>query len=170
VQLFAAIAHANDVRCDVAHTSTQVFAYGFDTDIDTCQALYTSLVVQMVRACDLYLKTGRHRAAGVAAVTARLNFQLAFATRIGKRLATVKADVERTVVASAAPGTAVALRDKELELTDFYARTSAARGHWRGARGSFGYAPGPALAGDRAGRAARLGTSPELPSARAQLT
>lgn len=170
VQLFAAIAHANDVRCDVAHTSAQIFAYGFDTDLDTCQALYASLVVQMVRACDNYLKTGRHRAAGVAAVTARLNFQLAFATRIGKRLSTIKAEVEQSVVRAAAPGTALALRDKEVELVDFYVRTSTARGRWRGAQGSFGYAPGPAQAGDRAGRNARIGGAPELPSARAQLT
>ncbi|NUS43033.1 MAG: DUF2786 domain-containing protein, partial [Mycobacteriaceae bacterium] len=48
VQLFLAIAHANDVRCDVASNSTQVYAYGFDTDLDTCEALYGSLLVQMV--------------------------------------------------------------------------------------------------------------------------
>jgi len=169
VQLFVAIAHANDVRCDIAQTSTQVFAYGFDTAIDACEALYASLIVQMVRACDIYLKTGRHRDAGIAGVTARLNFQLAFATRIGKRLTGARVDVEREIVETATPGTALALRNKELELADFYARTSTARGSWRGARASFGYAPGPAQAGDRAGRYARLAGSPEITSARAQL-
>ena len=34
VQLFTAIAHANDVKCDVASNSTFVYAYGFAEDID----------------------------------------------------------------------------------------------------------------------------------------
>ena len=58
VQLFSVIAHANDVRCDVASNSTFVYAYGFVEDIDATHALYASLVVQMVRACDSYLSTG----------------------------------------------------------------------------------------------------------------
>ncbi len=192
VQLFVAIAAANDVRCDVARSSTQVYAYGFDTDIDTCEALYTSLLVQMVRASDQYIKSGRYRSATVekivvesrwgrkvqrriqapvAAVTARLNFQMAFAARIGKRLAEVKADVEAEAKAepSAAAGTTLALRDKELELHDFYSRTSEARGTWRGPQESASYSAAARRAGDKAGRAARLGTSAELGAARGQL-
>ncbi|MBF6159328.1 DUF2786 domain-containing protein [Nocardia cyriacigeorgica] len=194
VQLFVAIASANDVRCDVARTSTQVYAYGFDTDIDTCEALYTSLLVQMVRASDQYIKSGAYRSATVekivvevrggrrvrrrvqapvAAVTARLNFQMAFAARIGKRLAEVKSEVEteaRAEPSAASTGTALALRNKEVELVDFYTRTSEARGTWRGPQASTGYAPAARTAGDRAGRAARLGTSPELPAPRGRLT
>src|SRR6202035_2267056 len=34
VQLFTLIARANDVRCDVAHNSTYVNAYGFAEDVD----------------------------------------------------------------------------------------------------------------------------------------
>jgi hypothetical protein len=192
VQLFVAIAAANDVRCDVARTSTQVYAYGFDSDIAACEALYTSLLVQMVRASDLYIKSGQYRSATVeklvvekrygrkvqrrvlapvAAVTARLNFQMAFAARVGRRLATVKADVEAEAQADTAtsPGTAIALRDKELELTSFYTRTSEARGTWRGPQESAGYSPAARRAGDRAGRVARLGSSPELGAARGQL-
>ncbi|MGY4098256.1 DUF2786 domain-containing protein [Nocardia sp. R16R-3T] len=191
VQLFVAIAAANDVRCDVARTSTQVYAYGFDSDIDTCAALYTSLLVQMVRASDQYIKSGQYRCATVekivtekrwgrkvqrrvqapvAAVTARLNFQMAFAARIGRRLAEVKAEVEAEVVPeTVATGTALALRNKEIELTDFYQRTSDARGTWRGPQASAGHSAAARRAGDRAGRAARLGTSPELGAARGQL-
>ncbi|WP_433196775.1 DUF2786 domain-containing protein [Nocardia sp. CA-107356] len=192
VQLFVAIAAANDVRCDVARTSTQVFAYGFDTDIDTCEALYTSLLVQMVRASDQYIKSGRYRSATVekivmekrwgrqvqrriqapvAPVTARLNFQMAFAARIGHRLAEVKAEVEAEVMPeTTAAGTALALRNKEIELTDFYKRTSEARGTWRGPQASAGHSAAARRAGDRAGKAARLGTSPEIGSARGQLS
>ncbi len=195
VQLFVAIAAANDVRCDVTRTSTQVYAYGFDTDIATCEALYTSLLVQMVRASDHYIKSGAYKSATVekivvetrwgrtvqrriqapvAAVTARLNFQMAFADRIGRRLAQVKADVEAEAVdadttAAESAGTALALRNKDLELTDFYSRTSEARGTWRGPQESTGYSPAARRAGDRAGRTARLGLSPELPSARGTL-
>ncbi|MFQ6393342.1 DUF2786 domain-containing protein [Nocardia sp. KC 131] len=191
VQLFVAIAAANDVRCDVARTSTQVYAYGFDSDIDTCAALYSSLVVQMVRAADLYIKSGQYRTATVekivtekrwgrqvqrrvqapvAAVTARLNFQMAFAARIGRRLASVKAEVVAEVVPdAAAAGTVLALRDKEIELTDFYSHTSEARGTWRGPQTSAGHSAAARRAGDRAGRAARLGASPELDAARGQL-
>ncbi|WP_246002898.1 DUF2786 domain-containing protein [Nocardia tenerifensis] len=192
VQLFVAIAHANDVRCDVARTSTQVYAYGFDSDIDTCEALYASLLVQMVRASDQYIKSGQYRTATVekvvtekrwgrqvqrrvqapvAGVTARLNFQMAFAARIGRRLAAVKAEVEAEVVpADSAAGTALALRDKEIELADFYTSTSEARGTWRGPQASAGHSAAARRAGDRAGKAARLGTSPELGAARGQLT
>ncbi|WP_433712580.1 DUF2786 domain-containing protein [Nocardia sp. CA-084685] len=191
VQLFVAIAAANDVRCDVARTSTQVYAYGFDSDIDTCEALYASLLVQMVRASDQYIKSGQYRSATVekivteqrwgrkvrrrvqapvAAVTARLNFQMAFAARIGRRLAEVKAEVEAEVVPeTVATSTALALRNKEIELTDFYKKTSDARGTWRGPQASAGHSAAARRAGDRAGRAARLGATPELGAARAQL-
>ncbi|WP_228808762.1 DUF2786 domain-containing protein [Nocardia otitidiscaviarum] len=218
VQLFVAIAAANDVRCDVARTSTQVYAYGFDGDIDTCEALYASLLIQMVRASDQYIKSGAYKSgtvekvvtekrfgrtvrtrvrAPVAAVTARLNFQMAFAARIGRRLAEVKSEVETEAVrtdgagddagnggaaggsaagdgagsaaAGTANGTALALRDKEVALTDFYRQTSEARGTWRGPEASAGYSSAARRAGDRAGRAARLGTAPELGAARGEL-
>ncbi|MGW0180217.1 DUF2786 domain-containing protein [Nocardia sp. NPDC003345] len=202
VQLFVAIAAANDVRCDVARNSTQVYAYGFAADIGVCEALYSSLLVQMVRASDRYIKSGAYRSATVeklvverragrrvrrtvrvpvAGVTARLNFQMAFAARIGIRLTEAKTEVERAatgraldpaepVSAEQAAGAALALRDKELALTDFYGRNSEARGTWRGPDTSTGYSPDARRAGDRAGRVARLGTAPELDAARSGLT
>lgn len=193
VQLFVVIAAANDVRCDVARTSTHVFAYGFDTDIDTCEALYSSLVVQMVRACDTYLKSGAYRDDGayrpvsdrsgwgrrryerapVAPITARLNFQLGFADRIGQRLATARREAEAEILqrdaGEASRSTALALRNKEVELRDYYSSHSQARGTWRGNREQGSYSEGARSAGDRAGRRARLGNSPELGGARGQL-
>ncbi|MGI5222353.1 DUF2786 domain-containing protein [Nocardia sp. CA-290969] len=201
VQLFVAIADANDVRCDVARTSTQVYAYGFAADIDVCEALYSSLLVQMVQASDRYIKSGAYRSATmekvvverrrgrrvrrvvrvpVAGVTARLNFQMAFAARVGARLAEARAQVERAATTrdmhaaepiseEQAAGTALALRGKEIELADFYSRNSEARGTWRGPQTSTGYAPDARQAGDRAGRVARLGFSPELDAARGRL-
>ena len=170
VQLFAVIAAANDVRCDVASNSTFVYAYGFPEDIDTTHALYASLVVQMVRSCDAYLATGAHRP--TPTITARLNFQLAFGSRIGKRLAEARDDAKReaTNSRSAAPGTAIALRNKEVELRDHYRTESKARGTWRASSSSAGYSSAARRAGDRAGRQARLGASPELPKSRNRLS
>ena len=169
VQLFAGIASANDVRCDVASNSTFVYAYGFAEDIDASHALYASLVVQMVRTCDAYLATGAHRP--TPTITARLNFQLAFGARIGRRLSEARDEARReaTAARSASPGAAVALRNKEVELRDHYRIESRARGTWRAASASAGYSSAARRAGDRAGRHARLGANPELPGARTRL-
>jgi Protein of unknown function (DUF2786) len=169
VQLFVLIAAANDVRCDIASNSTFVYAYGFAEDIDATHALYASLVVQMVRSSDSYLATGAHRP--TPTITARLNFQLAFGARVGQRLAEAREQARQEVTKDRerAPGTAIALRDKEIELHDFYRSTSKARGSWQASRATAGYSSAARRAGDRAGRNARLGHSPELPGARSAL-
>lgn len=131
VLLFVVIGQANNLTCDVARDSTRVYAYGFASDIDLTEALYASLVVQMVRASDAYIKSGDHSrelvlrqveaadrygrrrtqtvARPVHATTARISFQEAFAARIGRRLLEAKQESERAAVASdtsplAAPG------------------------------------------------------------------
>ncbi len=169
VQLFVVIALANDVRCDVASNSTFVYAYGFAEDIDASHALYASLVVQMVRASDCYITSGAHRP--TPTITARLNFQLAFGARIGQRLAEAREEARREAQNDRhrAPGTAIALRDKDLELRDHYRIASSARGTWQASRASAGYSSAARRAGDRAGKRARLGNNPELSSARAAL-
>lgn len=169
VQLFAGIAAANDVRCDVASNSAFVYAYGFPEDIDASHALYASLVVQMVRSCDLFLSTGAHRP--TPTITARLNFQLAFGARVAQRLAEAREEAKREATKDrrTAPGTALALRNKEVELRDHYRQTSQARGTWQASRASAGYSSAARRAGDRAGRQARLGSAPELPGARSRL-
>jgi hypothetical protein len=169
VQLFAVIAAANDVKVDVASNSTFVYAYGFAEDIDASHALYASLVMQMVRASESYLASGKHRP--TPTITARLNFQLAFGGRIGQRLARARDEATREVQtkSTAHPGTAIALRNKEIELQDFYGRESKARGTWQAHRASAGYSSAARRAGDKAGRRARLGNSPELANGRAPL-
>ncbi|CAJ1586447.1 DUF2786 domain-containing protein [[Mycobacterium] wendilense] len=171
VQLFALIAAANDVRCDVASNSAYVYAYGFVEDLDATHALYASLVVQMVRACDAYLATGAHKP--TPTITARLNFQLAFGARIGQRLAQAREEAQREAArddVKNSTGTAIALRNKEIELTNHYRATSKARGTWQASRASAGYSSAARRAGDRAGKQARLGASPELPGARTPLS
>lgn len=191
VLLFLVIGRANDLICDVARNSTRVFAYGFAADIDAAEALYASLVVQMVRASDAFIKSGGHAAERVTrrvrvqepsprgpgwtrsrvvheerpvhATTARINFQEAFAARIGERLDEARTAARAEAVAAdaaagpRATGVALALRDRELELTDHYRSTSTARGSWSGTRATAGYSEASRRAGDRAGRSARLG-------------
>lgn len=62
VELFHQIALANDVQINVAHNSTYVIAFGFPSDIEVVEALYTSLVVQMVDASEKYLRSGEYKA------------------------------------------------------------------------------------------------------------
>ena len=108
-------------------------------------------------------------------ITARLNFQSAFAERIGKRLAEARdaardeaLDAERE---SGAPerSTAVALRNKELEVRDFYRTESTARGTWRPSSASAGYSEAARRAGDRAGRRAKIGADREFGAPRGAL-
>jgi hypothetical protein len=169
VQLFVVIANANDVKCDVASNSTFVYAYGFAEDIDASHAVYASLVMQMVKASEAYIASGAHRP--TPTITARINFQLAFGARIGKRLAEAREEAQREATKSSdsSPGTAIALRDKDIELKDFYRQTSAARGTWRATSATAGYSSAARRAGDRAGLQARLGNSPELAGARSAL-
>jgi len=169
VQLFVVIAAANDVRCDVASNSTFVYAYGFTEDIDATHALYASLVVQMVRASDSYISSGAHRP--TSTITARLNFQLAFGARVGQRLAEARDQTQRAAKKDRRrpPGTAVALRNKDLELRDYYRDASQARGTWQASRATAGYSSSARRAGDRAGRRAKLGSASELSGARTPL-
>ena len=127
VRLFLEIGRANNVTCDIARDSTRVYAYGFDTDIDITEALYSSLVVQMVRECGEYITSKRFAAETVwrwvrvdgdggrpgrrapthqwqerpvHASPARVTFQHAFAARIGVRLEEAKQQAQRQAVES----------------------------------------------------------------------
>jgi hypothetical protein len=161
VQLFVVIAAANDVKCDVASNSTFVYAYGFGEDIDATHTLYAGLLVQMVKASDAYLKTGSHRP--TPTITARLNFHLAFGARVGQRLSEAREQARQEATEHAAqPGTAIALRNKDIELKSFYRSASQARGTWRASSATAGYSSDARRAGDRAGRRARLGPETEL--------
>jgi Protein of unknown function (DUF2786) len=169
VQLFVVIANANDVKCDIASNSTFVYAYGFAEDIDSSHALYAGLVMQMVKASEAYLSSGRHRP--TPTITARINFQLAFGARIGKRLSEAREQARRDATRNknSRPGTAIALRNKDIELKDFYRQTSEARGTWHATSATAGYSSSARRAGDRAGRRARLGNSTEMAGARTAL-
>lgn len=193
VQLFIAVGRANDLRIDIAHNSTYLIAYGYPADIDTSEALYASLVIQMVRASDEYLRSGAYREETVLVrvrdergrvvtqrrpihgTTARVSFQTAFASRIGERLHWAREEAVADVVqlesahASGPSSTALALTEKALEVTSAYKELSSARGTWGGFSSTGRTSRNALRAGQRAADRARLGAQRELPEGHRQV-
>lgn len=112
---------------------------------------------------------------------ARLDFQEAFASRIGHRLYVAKAeavakareDEEAAVAAEpeapeqAVVGTDLVLADKRKVVRDFYKEQSRARGFYKGYRNEISRTGGLSrAAGRKAADSARLGGERELPGAR----
>lgn len=189
VRLLINIAHANDLKCTISSDSTAVQLHGFASDIAVTRALYESLVVQMVSACEHYLATtepelgerpnrqsGRWEVKPVATITRRIAFYEAFGDRIGTRLDRARQDAVREATESdpaptggAGPvsgETALALRQKEVAVHDFFAealRRNNIRAAWRGDRRSSAFdAPAAARAGTRSATRARLGDQKAL--------
>lgn len=110
VDLYLGIARANDIECTIAHNATKVYAVGFAEDIDVSEALFASLQVQQAKALDVFKREETWRSETVYSetggpygygaykpqtwLTARLNFQEAYAYRIGGRLSEAKRDEE----------------------------------------------------------------------------
>src|SRR4029077_3489126 len=61
IGLFQAIAGAYTIKLDISHRNTYVIAYGVSQDLDLVEAMYSSLVVQMVDAGNQYLKSGEYK-------------------------------------------------------------------------------------------------------------
>lgn len=185
VQLFLVVARNNNLKVDIAHNSSAVIPYGFEADIDLTEALYNSLVVQMVAASEAYLNTGAYRLETVPTAdgwgskpvnktTARIAFQDAFARQVGVRLRAARLTA---VTAATAPfqthngttgGAELVLVRREMAVADHYARNSTAgRRHWGGSRPT--HVSGANDAGRQAGARARLGSEKAIGGHRAQL-
>lgn len=198
VKLFSAIAGPNSITIDIAHNSTYVVAYGFDTDIDTVEQLYNSLVTQMVAASAEYIRSGAHREEEVEgwvvekrwsawsgrwvkepvwgvkkinATTARLSFQEAFARRIGKRLVEAKREAVAQAPAQASGQSAeLVLVGREVAVAEHYKANSNARGSYKGGSGRQSHSSYASRAGDKAGRSARIGTATAIGGSRKAVT
>jgi len=164
VRLLLAIAAANDLRALISFDSTRVYLYGFPSDIDVTKAMYESVLVQMVADCESHLHTDqetRH----IATITRRLAFYEGYAARIGERLlrarATTQADLAEQAEPDVSESTALAVKAKEVEVSDYFAeilRRQNIRGSWKGGRRSSWFnAPQSYAAGDSAASRARLG-------------
>lgn len=107
---------------------------------------------------------------------ARANFYRAYTVRIGVRLADARyaamedvketaydvTDDEGQAVKSSAE---IVMRDKAVEVRDYYKSASTARGTWKGPRTSAGSSTAR-TAGDNAGRSARLGANKAIGGSR----
>lgn len=118
VRLFLNIAYANDVKCDIAHNSTYVIAFGLPSDIAVVERLYASLAVQMIKASDAFIRSGKYKEEKVLVAVyervhtywgtervyagqkykpvdgrvARASFQSSFCSRISSRLKAARAE------------------------------------------------------------------------------
>lgn len=193
VDLYLGIASANDVRCTIAHNATRVYAVGFKEDLDVAEALYASLVTQQAKAVDAFKRNGEWKNEKVWVessswgyggwkaqtwLTARLNFQEAYASRIRSRLATAKYEEEERLKAEdkeveavdSAPGAALVLVEKREALNEAYAPLlKQARGSYRG-----GTSGASSNSGRSAGRAAadraRLGGNTSIGGVRGAIS
>jgi hypothetical protein len=120
--------------------------------------------------------------------TARISFQTSFAERIGERLVDARREATEQVLRAEArrtdrtpgtprtassgtgtPGTELVLQQKAVEIADFYAQASKARGAWRGWAGSGRVSTSAQRAGRRAADAASTRPSSALPGQREAL-
>lgn len=169
VRLLLNIAAANDLRCLISHDSTRVYLYGFGSDIEIAKALYESVLVQMVADGAAFLRDSDPEP-GVATISRRLAFYEGYALRIGQRLQKARAEAHRNAVTTAEPdlseSTALAIRAKEIEVTDHFAevlRRQKIRGSWRGGRlSSAASSMSSFRAGHSAANQARLGSEKAL--------
>ena len=190
VRLILEIARANDLRAAIYSDNTRVTLYGFPSDIVIVKALYATLVTQMVADGDEHLRSGAHKVdrhqvwepsrrrwveRPVHGSTARTAFYEAWTTHIADRLTEARSRARQQAgghPAESEPSTSteIALRAKEIEVVDYFARMRqehGVRGTWKGTAQSGAAAPGSWDAGASAAARARLGTEPQLPAGRA---
>lgn len=179
VDLYSTIAHSNDVTCNIASNSTYIIPFGFPSDIDLVTMLYTALVSQMVDSANKYLATGEYKNEKVYswqtgthrsmdARVARASFYEGFIPAIGTRLREARREaVAATVVEQGATESsgALVLRNKELEVRDFYTKSSTARGMYRPSS-SKGYSGSAHMAGKSSGNSARMGSQAAIGGSR----
>lgn len=168
VSLFIAIAHNNDAQVDVAHNSTFVICYGMPNDLDSIEALFSSIAMQMSAAAHAWITSGQwrdltyirqYRRRQHTAQTARSAFSVAYVERIDERLRRASEGARREDPRTQSH--ALVLVEKTDEVRAFHRRTSQARGSWQG-QSSSPRGGAAARAGRAAADQARLGHSPAV--------
>jgi putative metallohydrolase (TIGR04338 family) len=174
VSLLVATARAWSVRVDIGHGSTYVLVYGLPADLDRVEAVFATASTMMLTRAQAHVRCGQWRgtsyrpplggpARPVTAAVARNAFCLGFIHRLGRNLdeaarqartgATARpgADREPTSGARRAPERVdLALRARDLAVTDYHRAMSQARGTWRGSASGAGTAGPSRRAGERA--------------------
>ena len=167
VELGTAIARAHGARCTIRGKSDWLTFYGFQEDIFLTELMISRVTPMMFDASDTYLKSPEHKATGIAATSARITFCKNFAWEVGRRLKEAVEQTEEKVQETLEIGstsTALALREKEIEVADYVAhefKRQGVKGSWSGSRTS-NYHGGAAMAGTRSAQQANLFGRKEL--------
>ncbi len=194
VNLFVTVAHSNSTHVDVARDSTYVIIFGMLSDLDTVEALFASIAVQMTSHANTFVSSGSwrgekfdariringsvtRRRTEFTAQTARAAFYRAYIVRIDERLRegreqAIKVNDHRnsSQIKSGGESGALVLAGKEKTVADFHRSTSQARGSWGGYSGSATANSGSASsAGRSAASRARLSDQQGLSGGRKQL-
>lgn len=194
VNLFVVVAHSNSSHVDIARDSTYVICFGMKSDLDSIEALFASIAVQMTSQANAYVSSGSwrgekfdgrvringsitRRRIEFTAQTARAAFYRAYIVRIDERLregreqAIKESDrLNSSRIKSGGDSGALVLAGKEKTVSDFHRRTSQARGSWSGYSGSASANSGSAAsAGRSAASRARLANQQGLSGGRKQL-
>jgi putative metallohydrolase (TIGR04338 family) len=185
VALMVAIARAWSVRVDIGHGSTYVLVYGMPADLDRVEAVFATAGAMMLTRAQGHVRSGQWRGTTyrppeggptrpVTAAVARNAFCLGFIQRLGRNLEDAARQARAgaggeggsgmrtpTGAAPTARRVELALRARDLAVTDYHRATSRARGTWRGSSSGAGTAAHSRRAGERAadefGRAAVAG-------------
>ncbi len=174
VSLLVATARAWSVRVDIGHGSTYVLVYGMPADLDRVEAVFATAGAMMLTRAQAHVRSGHWRdttyrpadggpARPVTAAVARNAFCLGFIHRLGRNLdeaarqarsgAGGVSDPDLRTRACAEPTAQrvdLALRARDLAVTDYHRATSHARGTWRGSSSGAGTATDSRRAGERA--------------------
>jgi putative metallohydrolase (TIGR04338 family) len=168
VSLYVEIARAWGVRVDIGHGSTYVLGYGMPADLDQVESVFATASTMMLSHAHEHVRSGTwrsttYRPSGcgvprpVTAQVARNAFCLGFVQRLGVRLRQA-AEQARTEAEphgpragrDCAPTVELALRARDVAVSDYHRGVSRARGSWRGSATAAGTATASRRAGERA--------------------
>ncbi len=112
-ELFMTIGRANDLKFNIAHNSSYVIAFGMPSDIEMTEALYASVLQQMMKATDEFIRKGDYKletdtrwskrhgtwvTKPIDSRVAKRSFWQSYTRRIGSRLLAAKTAVLQEIV------------------------------------------------------------------------
>lgn len=173
VTLLVTVARAWSVRVDIGSGSTYVIVFGLPVDLDQAESVFATASALMVARSEQHVRLGGWRGTTywasdgsgerpVTATVARNAFCLGFIQRLSEKLSQAAAEARHDAVdgqartGSSRPGSgsqdqvALALRAREIAVTDYHRMNSRARGRWRGSASAAGSATASRKAGERA--------------------
>ena len=170
ITLLVRIAHPWGVRVDIGPGSTYAIVYGMPADLDRIESVFATASAMMVARAHAHVRSGAWRGTTyrppeggpsrpVTAAVARNAFVLGFLTRLGSNLQAAQ-EAARAGAAAAPHGpddhevravrVDLAIRARDVAVSDYHRTTSRARGTWRGSSSGAGSAAASRRAGERA--------------------